>query len=84
MQQCVIDNLKKGIQLGIYRENLNLEFVSRIYFSGIGSIKNTELFPAGLFDSSELTDEYLEYHIRGIVTSKGRTVLNTIINSNYD
>ena len=84
MQECVIENLKKGIEIGVYRNNLNLEFVSRIYFSGIGSIKNTELFPAELFDVSKLTDDFLEYHIRGIVTSKGRTVLNKIINSNHD
>ena len=84
MQECVIDNLRKGIEMGFYRDNLNLEFVSRIYFSGIGSIKNTELFPSELFDISKLTDDYLEYHIRGIVTSKGRTVLNKIINSNHD
>ena len=84
MQECVIENLKKGIEIGVYRDNLNLEFVSRIYFSGIGSIKNTELFPAELFDVSKLTDDFLEYHIRGIVTSKGRTVLNKIINSNHD
>ena len=84
MQECVIENLKKGIELGLYRDNLNLEFVSRIYFSGIGSIKNTELFPTEIFDIPRLTDDYLEYHIRGIVTSKGRTVLNKIINSNHD
>lgn len=84
MQECVIENLKKGIEIGVYRDNLNPEFVSRIYFSGIGTIKNTELFPVELFDVSKLTDDFLEYHIRGIVTSKGRTVLNKIINSNHD
>jgi len=81
MQECVISNLEKGIKMGFYRDNLNKEFISRIYFSGITSIKDTDLFPTNKFDIPTLTDDYLEYHIRGIVTPKGRTVLNTILNS---
>ncbi|MDH3795606.1 MAG: TetR/AcrR family transcriptional regulator, partial [Flavobacteriaceae bacterium] len=81
MQECVINNLEKGIKMGFYRDNLNKEFISRIYFSGITSIKDTDLFPTSTFDIPTLTDDYLEYHIRGIVTSKGRSVLNTILNS---
>lgn len=82
MQECVLENLNKGLQLGIYRENLNVDFVSRIYFSGAMSIKNIELFPQNLFPMTDLMDNYLEYHLRGIVTPKGRTFLNKIINSN--
>lgn len=84
MQDCVLSNVKKGIALGIYRENLNIDFVSRIYFSGVVSIKDHQLFPIEKFPTSELMDMYLEYHLRGIVTPKGRTILNTIINSNQE
>jgi len=84
MQDCVVDNIKRGIEQGIYRENLNIEFVSRIYFSGVTSIKDHRLFPVSKFPVAELMDDYLEYHLRGIVTPKGRKVLNTIINSNQE
>jgi len=84
MQECVVDNIKKGIELGIYRENLNIEFVSRIYFSGVNSIKDIQFFPVSKFPVSELMDDYLEYHLRGIVTPAGRKVLNKIINSNQE
>jgi len=84
MQECVVDNIKKGILLGIYRENLNIEFVSRIYFSGVNSIKDIQFFPVNKFPVSDLMDDYLEYHLRGIVTPKGRKILNKIINSNQE
>ena len=84
MQECIIRNVKKGIALGIYRENLNVEFVSRIYFSGVHSIKDLEVFPVEQFPVSILMDEYLEYHLRGIVTPAGRQILYTIINSNQE
>ena len=82
MEECVIDNIKKGLDLGIYRENLNVDFISRIYFSGVTSIKDDNLFPVTKFPKKKLIDDYLEYHLRGIVTPKGRTILNKIINSN--
>lgn len=84
MQKCVIKNIEKGIELDIYRENLNIEFVSRIYFSGIHSIKDQQFFPLEQFPISILMDDYLEYHLRGIVTPAGRKVLNKIINSNQE
>ncbi|MBT2163496.1 TetR/AcrR family transcriptional regulator [Zobellia barbeyronii] len=84
MQKCVISNIKRGIEQGIYRENLNIEFISRIYFLGVTSIKDFRLFPEEKFPTLSLMDDYLEYHIRGIVTPKGRKVLNEIINSNHE
>ncbi len=84
MQACVLDNVKRGISDGIYRENLNIDFVSRIYFSGVISIKDHRLFPVEKFPMTALMDYYLEYHLRGIVTPKGRKILNSIINSNQE
>ncbi|RKR14592.1 TetR family transcriptional regulator [Maribacter vaceletii] len=84
MNECVIVNIKRGLEMGIYRENLNIDFISRIYFSGVTSIKDLNLFPSKTFSPAKLMNEYLEYHLRGIVTPKGRKILNTIINSNQD
>ena len=84
MQECTMQNIREGIQMGIYRENLDAEFIARIYFSGVTSLKDHRLFPENKYSSSELMDEYLEYHLRGIVTPKGRKILNEIINSNHE
>lgn len=84
MQTCIMDNVKRGMALGIYRKNIQPEFVVRIYFSGVTSIKDTRLFPISIFSTKELMDYYLEYHLRGIVTPEGRKILNNIINSNQE
>lgn len=84
MQHCVVNNINTGIEQGIYRSNLDVEFVARIYFSGVLSLKDNELFPQEKFSMQYLMDNYLEYHLRGIVTPKGRNILNSIINSNQE
>ena len=84
MQNCVVDNVKRGIEMGIYRPSLNIDFISRIYFTGVTSIKDHTLFPEDQFPKTQLMDDYLEYHLRGIVTPGGRKILNEIIHSNHE
>lgn len=83
MQKCTINNIQKGLQMGIYREDLNIEFISRIYISGVCSIQDPEMFPQTLFPVEHLKAYFLEYHLRGIVTPKGRKILNDITHSNH-
>ncbi len=84
MQDCVMRNVRRGLEQGVYRANINEEFVCRIYFLGVTGTKDGDLFPTTLFSPGELYETYLEYHLRGIVTPKGRKILNTIIQSNHD
>ncbi|SFR35105.1 DNA-binding transcriptional regulator, AcrR family [Robiginitalea myxolifaciens] len=84
MKDCVLTNLNRGIEMGIFRPNLDAGFVSRIYFSGVTSIKDENLFPRTKFPAAKLMDSYLEYHLRGIVTPEGRKILNNIIESNKE
>ncbi len=84
MQDCVLKNLKRGLNDGLYRSNLDPEFVSRIYFLGITGIKDQSLFPLNQFAPASLHETYLEYHLRGIVTPEGRQILINLIHSNED
>lgn len=81
MQDCVQENLNRGIEIGLYRSNINIEFISRIYFHSITILKDNELFPLNHFSMNTLMDNYLEYHIRGICTEKGLLTLNKFINN---
>jgi AcrR family transcriptional regulator len=76
MQVCVVNNLKKGIEKGLYRTHIDLEFISRIYFNGMVGIKNKDLFPLTDYSMNTLMNHYLEYHLRGIATEKGLQELN--------
>ena len=71
MQECVIDNLKKGIELGLYRPNIDLEFIFRIYFNGLTGIKDNDMFPLKNYSMKTLLNFYYEYHLMGICTAKG-------------
>ncbi|MEM7185669.1 MAG: TetR/AcrR family transcriptional regulator [Bacteroidota bacterium] len=81
MYDCTTNNLKRGVEQGLYRSNIDIEFVSRIYFIGVQGIKDDNLFPIQKFPKVHLFGEYLEYHLRGIVTAEGLKTLNQFINS---
>lgn len=80
MEDCVADNLKRGIALGLYRDNLEIDFISKMYFTSVMALKDKQLFPLKNFSMSSLMNLYLEYHVRGICTPKGLEVLKKTIN----
>jgi len=82
MQECVIKNLERGIKQGLFRKSLNIPFISRIYFSSIIAIKDKDLFPMEQFSMNMLMEHYLEYHLKGICTTKGLDYLSQFLNSN--
>lgn len=84
MRSCMEKSIASGIEMGLFRNNLDVEFVSRMYQVGITNIKDTNIFPSDKFPPIDLYEMYLEYHIRGIVTPEGRKILNQIIHSNQD
>ena len=42
-------------------------------------IKDETIFPSSLFKMNDLMEDYLEYHLRAIVTEKGMKILNKFI-----
>lgn len=82
MQECVTDNLNRGVALGLYRKSLDVNFISRIYFHCMVILKDNELFPLDHFSMKTLMDNFLEYHLRGICTPKGLETLNKFITYN--
>ncbi|NHN26971.1 TetR/AcrR family transcriptional regulator [Flavobacterium jejuense] len=82
MGSCVVENLEKGISLGLFRKDIDKELISRFYFAGMTSIKDVEIFNPKNFRPREVQLKYLEYHLRGICTPKGIDVLTNIITNN--
>lgn len=79
MGSCVVNNLEKGINIGLFRENINKQLISRFYFAGMTSIKDAELFNPEIFGSKLVQSAYLEYHLRGICTPLGIKKLEQIL-----
>lgn len=82
MMECTKRNIVKGITVGLYRKNVDPEFIARVYFVGIKGIRDQKLFPLKRFSTKYITDEYLEYHLRGIATKEGLLSLNRFIKEN--
>lgn len=82
MDDCVSSNLERGIKMGLYRPDISIEFVSKIYFSCMMALKDKELFPLNNFSMQSLMNNYLEYHLRGICTPKGIDYLTNYLNNN--
>ena len=80
MEACVADNLKRGMALGVYRAHLEVEFISKIYFTCIMALRDAQMFPLVNFSMSSLMNHYLDYHVRGICTPKGLEILIKINN----
>lgn len=82
MHDSVKDSLQKGIDTNLFRANINVDFISRMYFNGMIGIKDDSIFPKDLYTMDYLMESYLEYHLRAIVTEKGLQILNKFIISN--
>ncbi|MFT5217583.1 MAG: AcrR family transcriptional regulator [Glaciecola sp.] len=82
MLGCVQDNLQKGVGQGLYRDSIDIEFISRIYFNGMTSLKDQDIFPLTNFSMNALKELFLEYHLRAICTTKGLKTLTQFIDTN--
>ena len=65
-------NIKKGIQQGLYRSSINIENYVKFYYTLIFSINENTVLES---DALKLELEALEYHIRAMATEKGITEL---------
>lgn len=81
MNDCMIENQAKGIEHGLYRPDIDVNFISRMYFTGLTGIKDSDVFPTDQFNAYELTKKFLEYHLRAIVTPKGLSILEGLMKS---
>ena len=71
----VTENLQRGVSEGSYRPDINADAIARIYIGGIDNLLNPEYFPVGEYQFLEIYKEYLNYHLRGIVTLNGLKIL---------
>ena len=78
MQNCTQDNIKRGIEMMIYRSDIDLEFITRMFFVGFNAVRHEELFPSDHFNKSKLFNLHLAYHLRGIATPKGLEIIDKI------
>lgn len=78
-------NIEEGIRQGLYREDLDKDFVSVQFFAGSMAFhydedfsgKEMQEFSRNLFDKKNI-----EHHLRAMVTPKGLEILENILKNN--
>lgn len=84
VQCCITENLERGMAAGYYREDLQISFISKIYYVGLTGIKNMDMFPKAEFSNPKLMDYFLTYHLNAICTPKGLETLDNILNKHEE
>lgn len=79
MRASILNNLCKGMEQGVYRDNLTPEILSRLHMGTIDLVLSGELVPVDKYRVDEVYSEYFRYHIRGIASNKGLEYLKELI-----
>ena len=64
-------NLSKGISQGMYRDDLSIELIARLYLSRLIDLHNPDFFPAEEFSFETLFNVMFESFIRSIAKPEG-------------
>ncbi len=79
MTKSVKKSLTKGVEMKLFRSSIDIDFISRMYFNGMVGIKNVDMFPIEKYSPEQLMENYLDYHLRAIVTEVGMKLLSSYI-----
>lgn len=75
IKEHIVMNLHKGIASGLYRENLDVEMISRLYIANADNIFNTQVFPVDDYDPVNTYTALIKYHLYAIATENGKEIL---------
>lgn len=64
-------NMNKGIEEGLYREEINLDILSKLRIESIFLPFNQQLFPYGKYKLYDVEMEIIDHFLYGIATAKG-------------
>jgi hypothetical protein len=68
-------NIERGINEGLYRNDFNIDIVSKIYVHTTTLGINSDFFPAPDYEINEIIKTNIIYHLHGIVSPKGLALL---------
>ena len=65
-------NIERGQKEGLYNEDVNAEIIAKLYIKQSLAISDESTFSSVEYPRSELYKTLITYHIRGLLTTKGR------------
>ncbi|MBC7382773.1 MAG: TetR/AcrR family transcriptional regulator [Bacteroidia bacterium] len=73
----VLDNLKKGKEMGLYHQHLNDRLIARFYIHLVDFMINPDNYESENNDFKTVHKEMMSYHLRSICTDKGTKYLKS-------
>ncbi|MFK7770726.1 MAG: TetR/AcrR family transcriptional regulator [Saprospiraceae bacterium] len=73
--KVIKENIERGIEEGIYRNEFHPEIIAKLYVGKTMVVIDEDIFPLKDYNKENLFKEHIQYHIRGIATSKGLKLL---------
>jgi TetR/AcrR family transcriptional regulator, cholesterol catabolism regulator len=80
----IIENLKRGIEEGVYRNDFSVEVIALLRLHEIQLTFNPEAFPPNEFKIEDVQISLLDHYMMGIVTIEGYKLAQSYKNRNDD
>ncbi len=72
----VLNNMERGKQIGVFRQELNSVILAKLYVARFDAIFNPEIFSPTEYSFAMVHKEMMDYHLHGILTPKGLDIFN--------
>ncbi|WP_027421533.1 TetR/AcrR family transcriptional regulator [Crocinitomix catalasitica] len=79
IKDLLLNNLKKGVKEGLFRDNLNAEILANIHMALMEHLMSNDLTEGHTYGPEVIYSEFFRYHIRGIASTKGLAYLKEMI-----
>ena len=77
-------NLRRGQAEGLYRDDLHRELVALLFVRGPQAFLDQERFPLQQHEWREVLNQFMAYHLNGVVNDRGRGLLQDYLTRDTD
>ena len=71
----IVENFKRGVKEGLYRNDFDMDIVAKLYGAQTFLMIEEAIFPLRTYNKKHLMNEFIKYHLYGIVSPKGKKIL---------
>lgn len=77
--QCISDNLRQGIAEGLYRDDIDIEIISRFRMESALIVFQNNVFPQEKYDIVKVNTQIFANYMYGVATLKGHKLISTYL-----
>lgn len=75
LYHCIESNILKGVAEGYYRENLDIDILTRLRLEQIDMVLNQQAFPPATYHAAQVMISITEHFVYGISTPAGQALI---------